>query len=308
MKVKNMNRLLFKAFLVAVVILFEMSFSAAARDEKIDPVKLADQLKALEQVAGLFPVENKTPEDLRKGLRAFSQRERPAPDKPEFGFGWTREVYSNVGEYFALQVSVFFFEGKLAHFEIKCLKWYSQWDVVGKDVLKKWKDVGLPDYTVGQTEIHYSTSNEALIGNYQAAVASKLGEIPPRTVPLELLNDYNLLISPFELGTIGDACGDGAVRSPQRLAILKLVKAGRYDLISDVLRGFSPSGRVYALISLEIARKKGIKLPVSTSEIMEKVEALPLLFKICRGCIGTENLSPSQVKAALLRHFQFYEK
>ena len=97
-------------------------------------------------------------------------------------------------------------------------------------------------------------------------------------VPDELKKSFDYLTSPLDCTALGGSDGE--------MAIAALVKANRVDLIENVLRGFSPSGRVYAAMALlKLSKKNQVVLSPDIVTTIEKVRNSDLEITTVRGCL-----------------------
>jgi hypothetical protein len=63
-----------------------------------------------------------------------------------------------------------------------------------------------------------------------------------------------------------------------------LLEADRIDLIENVLRGYNPGGRVYAVIALMRLRKKGRELKPDVLSTLKRVINLNIPITMCDPC------------------------
>lgn len=72
-------------------------------------------------------------------------------------------------------------------------------------------------------------------------------------------------------------------------AIDRIIRAGRFDLIENILRGYNPGGRVYAALALKAWVQKGRKLTPVETELIQKIASLDTPIDTCFGCLfGSE--------------------
>lgn len=299
-----MNHRTFKKWLILLLFVLFLPLAAVAKEEKFDPKKLEGELKALETLARFFPVENKTPEDFRSDLAGFWENECHFL-VCDLGFGMKRHIFSAGSDYGRILVSAFFFENKLAHLEISRKNDRSDWPIVGQTFLQKWREVGLPEYTVGKNDIHLTVTAPERMKTFRSAVSSQLGEMSPEVRFDEFQAEFDLLTSPFEFEPVSlSGCGYAGEWPNQLKAMKKLLKAGRLDLLGEALKGFSPSGRFYALLALVLAEKKGATLSPETLSAMKKVEELPVKLSPCFGCFGFAPTPADRLKALFLQEYK----
>jgi hypothetical protein len=95
-------------------------------------------------------------------------------------------------------------------------------------------------------------------------------------VPADLLVPYELLFFPYDEFSVGSRCGWAALPPQGKREIDQLVRAGRFDLIENIVRGGNPEGRVYAARALD-----GRELSSATQRAVEAVFASPLPIRHC---------------------------
>jgi hypothetical protein len=134
----------------------------------------------------------------------------------------------------------------------------------------------------------------AVFQAYQQAVAAALGELKPVTVPAELRDGYEYLLSPLENSYVGKGgCGYGGEVPAGREAMDALLQAGRMDLIENVLRGYNPGGRVYAALALLEQQRRGVWLPPEVQETIRKLSVLKITITTCEGCLVSQQWAKS---------------
>lgn len=100
-------------------------------------------------------------------------------------------------------------------------------------------------------------------------------------VPEDLREAYEMLAFPYDDLAVGTSCGIVGTPPRGRVQIDRLVRAGRYDLIANVLRGGNPEGRVYAVQALQ--RRTGHDR--QTARMIQAVLDSPIKITHCSGCI-----------------------
>jgi hypothetical protein len=74
---------------------------------------------------------------------------------------------------------------------------------------------------------------------------------------------------------------------PRQNGMDRLVKANRLDLIANILKGYNPSGRMYAALALIAMQRKGIGLPPGLLRALKVVRNMVIQLETCNGCIVT---------------------
>lgn len=95
-------------------------------------------------------------------------------------------------------------------------------------------------------------------------------------VPAALAAAYERLFFPYDELLIGWNCGWTRKPAPGRTEIEQLVRAGRFDLIENILRGGNPEGRVYAAQVLDQR-----ELTPDVRSLVDAVFASPLRVRHC---------------------------
>ena len=95
-------------------------------------------------------------------------------------------------------------------------------------------------------------------------------------VPKNLASAYERLFFPYDELMIGWNCGWGRKPAAGRVDIELLSRAGRFDLIANILLGGNPEGRVYAARALD-----GRELSREVRSAVEQVFASPLRIRHC---------------------------
>ena len=124
----------------------------------------------------------------------------------------------------------------------------------------------------------------------RAVLDREIGELAAVTVPDELREAYDLLLSPLESLDIGDTCYEGGSPPEGRMAARKLVAARRADLLRNALHGPNPEGRLYAARGLRDLEA----LSVADQAAIAKLRKLELPLATCDGCmVGHEASEPT---------------
>jgi hypothetical protein len=118
-----------------------------------------------------------------------------------------------------------------------------------------------------------------------AGLARELGPQVAVEVPAGLERPYRLLTDPLEPVTFGAACYDGGEPPAGRLAIDALLKADRWDLVRNVLRGGNPEGRVYAAEAFLTRRKAEQALDADDLRTIRAIHGQATPIEVCEGCV-----------------------
>ena len=213
--------------------------------------------------------------------------ETPISDN-DLGFGGATFTISKPGGYTHLTVSGFIFNGNLGYYTI-ALRGSSSWPMIRTVLIDTWKRTSDLEIAEGKDGIFHDRQFPNVIADYKKAVAAQLGELSPVDVPRHLKAAYDELVSLGNFSVVGNGrCGLGGSTPLGKEAIDAIAKAGRVDLISNILRGYNPGGRVYAALALFAMQRKGTSLPPDLQHTMDLVRTSPLSIETCSGCFLTE--------------------
>lgn len=126
--------------------------------------------------------------------------------------------------------------------------------------------------------------NAALYRSFTTRLADSLGAVVQVTIPDSLKDAYDLLLNPLNDLMYGDMCGYGGAPPDGRIAIERLKRSQRYDLIENVLRGGNPEGRIYALEAILERGEADLALVERNRSSIIQVMSLPFDISICEGC------------------------
>ena len=204
----------------------------------------------------------------------------------DVGFGGRTFRASQGGGYTSLSITGFVFNDKMAYYTI-AVNCSSSWPKASRVVIEAWKRISQLEFVEGQYGITNERTFPDVVGDYKRAVARELGEMTAVTVSPDLKDAYEVLTALGESLVLSeDVCGYAAVTPRGKAAIDAIVAAGRFDLLSNILKGHNAGGRVYAALALTAMQRKGAELPADVQRTMRIVRALDMDLKTCSGCIG----------------------
>ena len=251
----------YKRPLSLLLLFFNFAVLASAQ-EKIVEEWIQNDIEATKLVLKLSQT---LPQDEEKIAEIIGSR--VSHDPVELGFG-ARKIEESQGHgYTSIVVSAFFFKDKIIKYRIT-LGNSSSWLEVRERIIEAWKqNVRLPfeEYDIG---IFYEVKNDSVLEEYKQTVGKELGELNQVNIPSKLKEDYEYLISPMKNSAVSkDACGVAGMILQGKESIDLVVKSKRIDLLENILRGYNPGGRIYALIAflkmekreIHIERKKEVK-------------------------------------------------
>lgn len=261
--------------------------------QKQEPLRedwLSEDIENLKLISTLLPIENQSLEKLAQTLEqkvfANNQEIKLIDASDNYGFGYKHFNYRKGGGYCYLAVEGFVFENKYAYynFGVDCSS--DKWKYIRSKIIDGWLKNGGTKFEETKDGIFIERKFDEVFQGYKNAVNKKLGEMKSVNIPTNLSEYYNYLTSPMINSVVGSGGCDYAGITPQgKEAIDLFVKAKRIDLLENILRGYNPGGRVYALIALTKLKNKGKKLSAETLETMDKVLNLDIEIEICRGCV-----------------------
>jgi hypothetical protein len=275
----------------------EVAFGGTALPQDIPkPEYLRDDIAGAAMIGKLMPLEKQT---LQSILAAVGGGEPDQND--ETGFGGQIFDFRRGHGYTAVTVRGFASNGRLAWVRVGVESYSPNWQDIRERVMKSWEAAGGPVYRCEQNECFSEWKEDQVLAAYRQAVALQLG--PPNNVPVPdtLKKHYEYLMSPFETTLIGPgACGlpmpDEPLRPlPGREGINSLVEARRVDLIVNVLRGYNPGARIYALLALRRLQRDGLPISAGVAATMRKVQNLKAPVSTCFGCIVNRGLLGNDV-------------
>jgi len=136
-------------------------------------------------------------------------------------------------------------------------------------------------------QFEYEVLNENIYSNLKKNVANHLGNFINIYVEDSIKKEYETLIFPFEDYNFGTACGYAGTVPKGRRAI-KVIKKKNPELLKNILRAYSPEGRVYGAEALmELSNKGMIHLSTEDISSIKKVLSLDVSINQCGGCMSS---------------------
>ena len=281
-------------FLLPVAVLIFLCLpvsSLAQKKEKINQDWVQSDVENTRLISKIMPVEHQSVEDIATILGANT-----GIDVEDLGFGAKRINIGKGAGYTSLNLDIFTFNNTIAWYKMSVYGDFKSYPKIGALMKTVWQENGGPAYQEDEYGIFCEQQFDSVFQAYKSAVAGQLGELQSVKIPSELNEYYQHLISPMVNSNIGEGvCGYGGGPIPGKTAIDVLVKANRIDLIENVLRGYNPGGRIYAVLALLKMEKAGIKLPPQTQVLLKKVLDLPVKLSTCSGCIIESGLTAKDI-------------
>ncbi len=265
--------------LFVTVILFSQLISAQ-KQEKLEKKWLAKDINLLKLIPKLLPPEIQTKESLEKIFGDKNQEH-----EVEFGAKFLENGSS--GGYTSFRVSVYSYKNSIVSYKISASTSQNSWNLIKPHFIEAWSQIAQVPFQETDRGIFYEYKNEAILQDYKKSIGLYLGEIKQSEIPADLKDAYDYLTAPFnniEVSTTG--CGYSG-ESPKGKKMIELfIKAGRFDLIENILKGYNQGGRAYAVIALLKLKKNGLKLSNETEQTIEKIIELDTRIESCSGCLG----------------------
>lgn len=267
-----------KSFYFFLVTSLTLSFSCPAScfAQEQSPLRtdwLAEDYKSIELISVLASPAPLTTQRIRDILDVGDDGE-----EEELGFGGSSFDIAKGHGYTTLYVEGFAFRGTIGSYKVGIRASRESWPRIREHIIDLWKQNHGPDFNESDDGLVHTETNDDVFLRYKSAVSAELGEMKRAEVPDELNKSFDYLISPIANRAIGDTDGE--------IAIDALVQAKRVDLIENVLRGFNPSGRVYAALALlKLSKKNELLLSPDTISTIAKVSNLDIAISTVRGCL-----------------------
>lgn len=278
-----------KIFGLFVTILLFVQIISAQKQEKLEKKWLVSDINNLKLIPRLLSPEIQTKETLEK---VFGRKSKEYP--VEFG----AKTWGNgkAGGYTSFTVSVYTYKDSIMSYKISASTSQDSWKLIKSHIVEAWNQYAQIPFQENDKGIFYEYKNDSVFQEYKNSISNEVGYMKDVEVPAELKDEYEYLIAPFNhIQVSSRGCGYSGTTLKSREMIDSFIKAGRVDLIENILKGFNHGGRVYAVIALLEMKKKGIKLTSEVEETIKKVINLDIKVMSCKGCIGY----PTTVKELL---------
>lgn len=201
------------------------------------------------------------------------------------GFGGRTFIFSKPGGYAYIRVSGFVFNDTVGDYTIS-VNWSTSWSQIRSTIIESSKRNTDLEFKEEEFALTQERQFPDVVAAYKKAVSAELGEMATVTVPQYLKDAYQVLLSLGNPLVLGDGpCDYGAVIPRGKRAIDAIVAAHRTDLMSNILKGYNPGGRVYAAVALKAVEQEGLKLSPDVLRALEVVRGLDIDLEICSGCI-----------------------
>ena len=250
----------------------------SAQESDIVEEWIQKDLKATQLIPDLVKQQPIDPKVIGKMIGA---RYHELPE--DLGFDATRiDIRQGFG-YTGIRVSLFLFKDKIINYQV-LLGGSLSWKKVREKIIDAWKQkVGVP-FKENETGIYFEITNPLILSEYKAFVADELGELNNTEIPRSIKADYEYLMSPNRNSVVGkDPCGVAGMIPQGKESIDILVNSRKIELIENVLRGYNPGGRVYAMVALLEMKNRDIKLSPDTENTIRKIVETNIKLQVCEG-------------------------
>lgn len=255
------------------VLIFCSASSFAQEQDPLRPDWLAEDYKSIELISLLASPAPLTTQRIRDILRVGDDGE-----EEDLGFGASAFDIAKGHGYTTLYVEGFVFRGNIGSYKLGIRSSRERWSRIREHIIDLWRQNRGPDFNESDDGLVHTETSDDVFLRYKSAVTAELGDMKGAEIPDELKKSFDYLTSPIANRAIGDTDGE--------IAIDVLVQAQRVDLIENVLRGFNPSGRVYAaLVLLKLSKENELVLSPNTISTIAKVSDLNISIRTIRGCL-----------------------
>ena len=269
-------KLAVRHFLQLMVLVLVASNTSSAQTERIDPSWLAKDIAAIELIQLLISEDQTLPT-----IKAILGKPTRVEEN-DLGFGAKRILFHQANGYTSLSVTLLIIRGEIKDYQLKVDGSRKSWPQIRNYIIEAWKMKAGPEFSEVESGLEYRRSTDPALAKI---VAEELGELKEVIVPDELKSDYELLMSAEANAVVGAMCGYAGSTPAGQRAINALFKAGRIDLIENILRGYNPGGRVHAALALLKLEEQGFYLTDEIRATIKKVRELDIGIQTCSGCI-----------------------
>lgn len=268
-----------KLLLIALLLIASRTVVSAQSNEPLEAAWVEEDIASVAIVLNLVPFEYQSISVLKARLKDWSVEER------DFGFGGKRLDLGKGNGYTKTFVEAFLFNGRVAYYELGIESYSNEWPRIRDHIVDAWRKTTNVEPSVTQHRIAYRKTVDAVLASYRTAVLAHLGAMKSVDVPAHLRDSYTLLTSFMENSAVSDGgCGLPPGLPEGKVAIEQLIEQDRFDLIENVLRGYNPGARVYAMLALLQKQKQGRELNLKTQRTIRQIVNLRIPITTCAGC------------------------
>ncbi|TRX03228.1 hypothetical protein [Flavobacterium gawalongense] len=291
-----------RQIILILIILFKITFSFGQEEKlnldwvKLDSIAYNNILRVIRDPSLL-----KNKDKFVRSIIPFHIRETK-----DLGFGLTYIECAQYGGYVTASIKILSFENEIIQYEIS----YSDKDYKIIESIFKKNNVLKKKTSHGTDKCKPHTfcfQNHVLFDKFKGNVSKELGKINLNinTINSDSQYYYNYLINPINSYIFGTFCSDGDFELEGRKAINHFISKNDFTTIKEIIKGYNPEGRIYAVEALLNFVKEG-KTTLTKEEkfAIQKIIALKIPIRICYGCI----ISQSTAKELLAFKIDFREK
>ncbi|HCS21540.1 MAG TPA: hypothetical protein DIW47_13435 [Bacteroidetes bacterium] len=288
----NMNRYsMIKLFLLAILLLPTL---LSAQNDPLNEDWLQKDKANFLNIMELVLSENSSIDDYKKKIENLNIR-----NNQDIGFGAKRHDWVQYGGYISTWITlcsykdtVFYCKLFVTSNDIEKLEILAQRDSSILMLLSRfWNKRNFNPAGELNASLEFEYTNKEVYFRFKESVKNELGELENISVDSGLAEDYQILLFPSENYDFGYACYYAGNPPYGRIAIENIKETNPY-LIKNILRGYNPEGRIYALEALlQLAQEEQLKLTSEDIETIKKVLTLDIPIGRCEGCMVSSILA-----------------
>jgi hypothetical protein len=228
-------------------------------------------------------------------------------DTKDLGFGLTFYECAQYGGYVTTWISLLSFENKIIQYDIR----YKEDDFKIIDYLIRHdRQLGSAISFVVDTlaPFGFYYQDTLAFARFKINVASKSGPmklLAGKSDEKVILN-FSILTNPINSYDYGTSCYESGVAPEGRTAINYFVHSNNIPVIREVIKGYNPEGRLYAIEALLIAANEGKTILTNEDKkLIKDILSLNIPISSCRGCLVSKStaneLLDEKLKAILTK-------
>ncbi|OWP85515.1 hypothetical protein BWK60_13700, partial [Flavobacterium covae] len=207
-------------------------------------------------------------------------------DTKDLGFGLTLIDGAQYGGYVTTWVKALTYKNKIIQYEFSYT--INDFEIVNyliKNNTDLKSKIILKQTDVAPYSLNYI--NELSYQNFTNKAKKKLGKI---NLKIDNTNEklkaaYNLLTDPINTYDFGKYCYEGSSQPEGYKAINYLISSNNLNIIKEIIKGYNPEGRLYAIEAILVAASENkIVLTNEDKALIKKILKLNILIKKCDGC------------------------
>lgn len=214
-------------------------------------------------------------------------------DTKDLGFGLTYYKCAQYGGYVTTWINLLSFKNEIIQYNIKYLE--DDFKIIeyliNRDTKLK-SEITIVADSINPYSFIYQ--NQSTFDKFKTNVADKLG-------PIKLLSDnsdknfslnYSILTNPINSYDFGAYCYEGSEEPEGRKAINYFTSSNNVSAIREIIKGYNPEGRLYAIEALlTAANEKKIILTNEDKKIIKNILILKIPISTCSGCMVYKSIA-----------------